>query len=182
MSDYLHLKSDASDIYEKFLKVNYYVMSSAVRKAVRSGLAAVQKDVKNSLKSKLKNTNKHGFRWAGGEKIVFSDTLQQGVRLGKIHTDDEDETVSGTVLITSTRAKSSGSYRLHILENGSFKTGERFTKYYTDRNGVSRKLKKPRSTGKLKAYHFFKSATSNSGSTFSNVVKQILEKHINEAQ
>ncbi len=181
MSDYLHLKSEAASIYEHFLKVNYEVMSKAVRKAVRDGLVAIQKDVRNSLKSRLKGTNKHGFRWAGGQKIVFSDTLLQGVRLGKITSDDEDETVSGTVLITSTRQKSSGSYRLHILENGSFKTGERFTQFYTDKNGVQRKLKKPRSTGTLKAYNFFKSGTSN-GEKFSNAVMAHLIKKIKEAQ
>ena len=91
------------------------------------------------------------------------------------------ETVSGTVLITSTRQKSSGSYRLHILENGSFKTGERFTQFYTDKNGVQRKLKKPRSTGTLKAYNFFKSGTSN-GEKFSNAVMAHLIKKIKEAQ
>lgn len=181
MSNYIHLKSDAIGIYNQFLKVNYEVMSKAVRKAVRDGLVAIQKDVRNSLKSRLKNTNKYGFRWAGGQKIVFSDTLQQGVRLGKIVTDDEAETVSGTVLITSTRKKQSGSYRLHILENGSFRAGERFTQYYTDKNGVSRKLKKPRSTGTLKAYKFFKAGTSSPGK-FSDTVMKHLIKKINEAQ
>lgn len=173
-NEFIHLKTDAREVYDRFQKVNYETMSTAIRQAVRAGLVAVQKDVKTSLSSKLKNTGKHGHRFVMGKELVFGDTLQQGVRLGKIRLDEEDDQITGTVMITSTRKTDSGSYRLHILENGSFRSGERFTKYYMHK-GVQKKLKKPRSTGVLKPYNFFKSATAGSNK-FESTVRSFISK------
>lgn len=98
----------------------------------------------------------------------FNDTLQQGVRTTRVYV-NQDGTIVGKVRIDDNRQKGSGSFRLQILESGSYKEGERFTKKY---NG--KKLRKPASKGKLKGYKFFKTAMdSNEASFQSNMISEV---------
>ncbi len=155
----IRITTDAKEVYEKFEQLNFTEMGKALKSGLRKALKVIQKDAKTNLKSAVNNTNKKNPK--------YNDTLQQDVRTSRIFV-NQDGTVVGKVRVDSNNKSGSGSFRLPILESGSYK-GERFTKTY---NGKA--LKKEASKGSLKPKKFFKQAMdSNEASFQSNMISEV---------
>lgn len=118
----------------------------AIKRGLRKGLMELRDKTRSNLMSSVKGANRKNPK--------YNDRLTTGIRVSSPRKSKKYEgSITGAVKISSTRKTGSGSFRLAILEQGTFKTPER---YATTRKGV--KLKKPRYTGSLKAYQFFKKA------------------------
>jgi len=160
-----NIESNAKAVYEAFEEMTFKEMDKALKSGLRKALTTVRKDAKTNIKKRLKNTSKRNPK--------YNDTLASGIRQTRVMV-NRDGTVVGKVRIDSNKKSGSGSFRLAILESGSYKKGERFTKYY---RGV--KLKQPASKNTLKAYHFFKDSLpteSNFQSTMVEEVKKAVDK------
>lgn len=156
------IETNAKEVYDKFLEFSTKEMKKSLSKAVKECGGQLRKETRTQLRKELKNTNKINPK--------YTDTLQQGVRVGKVK-EDKDGNIYCYVMITSTRRQGSGSFRLHILENGS--SGERFAHKF---NG--RPLRKPRRTGRLKAYQFFQSANVTFESTYNDRMNAAFNKAV----
>ena len=120
--------------------------TKAIRRGLRKGLMELRDKTRSNLMSSVKGANRKNPK--------YTDRLTTGIRVSSPRKSKKYKgSITGAVKISSTRKTGSGSFRLAILERGTFKTPDR---YATTRKGV--KLKKPRYTGSLKAYQFFKKA------------------------
>lgn len=135
------LTTNAKEVYNRFLELSQKNMKKSLSSGLRKALRAVKNAAVQNLNAVVKNANRKNPK--------YSDTLQSGVRLTRIW-ENQDGSIVGKVTIMSNNKSGSGSFRLPILESGSYKVGERFAKTY---NG--KPLKKPRSTGVLQGKKFF---------------------------
>lgn len=125
-------------------------LKKATDKAIRTGIRKGIKELRDLARTNLKSSVKGSTR----KNPKYKDTLVSGIRsYSPMRSKKNKAEITAAVKISSNRKTGSGSFRLAILEQGTFKTPHR---YATTRKGV--KLKKPRYTGSLKAYQFFKKA------------------------
>lgn len=148
------ITTNAAEVYDKFLELNFKEMGKALKGGLRKALRVIQRKTKSNLSGAFRNTNKRN--------IKYDDTLQKNVRVTKIYV-NQDGTVVGKVRIDSNKKKGSGSFRLPILERGNFKTKPRYAKTYNGKD-----LKKKRKTGNITGKYFFKHAVDSSKSEFQN--------------
>ena len=155
------IETDADEVYNQFLQFSTKEMRQTLKKAVRESASKLRKEARTQLRKSLNNTNKINPK--------YNDSLQQGVRLGKVHETKKGD-IYAYVMITSNRKTGSGSFRLHILEKGS--AGIRYAKTWNNKP-----LKKPRNTGVLKPANFF----YNANMIFESQHKQIMETAMKKA-
>lgn len=160
------IETDAMKVYNHFQELTHKELGKALKSGLRKALRQVQKAVKTNLKSKVKNTNKKNPK--------FNDTLESGVRLTRVY-ENQDGTIVGKVRIDSNNKTGSGSYRLAILESGTYKTPERYAK---TRNG--KPLKKPAYRGSLEGKKFFKTAVDSIESSFNGTMVNEVNNAINK--
>lgn len=136
------ITTDAVEVYAAFEEFTLSEMRKALKAAVKETSKQLQKLTKQNLKKSVHNTNRQNPK--------FNDTLEKGVRTTKVW--EADGTFNAKVRIDSSRNSGSGSYRLHILEKGTFKTPNRYA--YTK----GKHTHKPSYRGSLRAYNFFENA------------------------
>lgn len=157
------IETDIVQVYSEFMDFTTKEMKKAITQGIRNSGRELVKSSKQSLRKSVKNSNKKNPK--------YNDTLQQGVRMGKVKENKDGLYVH--VLITSNNKTGSGSFRLHILESGSYKVGKRYAKYYK-----GHLLKKPRYIGVLKPTYFFKSANENFQSNYTNIMNSNINKAV----
>lgn len=160
------IETNATKVYKQFLELSSKEMKKSLSSGLRKALTAVKKEGVINLNSVIRNANKKNPK--------YSDTLQSGVRLTRIW-ENQDGAIVGKVLNTSNRKSGSGSFRLPILESGSYKVGERFAKTY---KGVP--LKKKRSTGVLQGKFYFKKTMNEMESYYQSTMNKAIEDAVNK--
>ena len=160
----LFMETNASDVYRRFEDLSYKEMQKALKTGVKKALTEIRKNTVSSLRSKVNNTNKRNPK--------YNDTLQKGVRVTRIWV-NEDGTVAGKVRIDSTRDSGSGSFRLPILESGSYKVGTRY-QYTRD------KTRKHKAVGVLRPYHFFKEVMDTKDSYYQSTLRREIDKAVDK--
>lgn len=160
------IETDATKVYNQFLELTSKEMKKSLSSGLRKALTAVKKEGVINLNSFIRNANKKNPK--------YSDTLQSGVRVTRIW-ENQDGSIVGKVLNTSNRKSGSGSFRLPILESGSYKVGERFAKTY---KGVP--LKKKRSTGVLQGKFYFKKTMNEMESYYQSTMNRAIEEAVNK--
>ena len=160
------IKTDATKVYNDFLKLNQKQMKKSLSSGLRKALTAVKKQAVANLNALVRNAKKRNPK--------YTDTLQSGVRLTRIW-ENRDGAIVGKVTIISNRKSGSGSFRLPILESGSYKVGERFAKTY---NG--KPLKKKRSTGVLQGRFYFKQTQNEMEGFFQSTMDKSIEDAVNK--
>lgn len=158
------IKTDALEQFEAFEQLTAKEMKKALTQGLRKASTKVRTAVRKELKSSVKNTNKVNPK--------FNDTLQQGVRTTKVK--EKDGKIYNYITISSTNKKGSGSYRLHILENGNF-LNERKNKYWR-----GKRLKKDRKTGNLRAYKFYSKGLESSATDYQNTLNTAINNAVNK--
>lgn len=158
------IETNAPSVYERFMKLSTREMRNALKTGTRTAMASIRKSARANLRAKVNNASKVNPR--------FNDTLLSGVRSGKVK-ESKDGEITGTVLITSTNKSGSGSFRLKIIEKGTFRSGKRFTKTWR-----GRPLKKPRFTGSLSATNFFSKTRDEKESYYYGEMQRGIEKAI----
>lgn len=159
------------ETYRNFESLTDKELKKFLGDGLRKNIRQIRDDVKKNLRARIKKANVKNPK--------YQDSLVKGVRSTRVFENKRGKNIGelfGKVRIDSTRQSGSGSYRLAILESGSYLVGERFA---TTRNGV--KLRKPKSTGVLKGAYFFKDAIEGDNSTFHNEMDKSFDKGINEA-
>lgn len=162
----INITTDIDVVYDQFINFTTKEMRSTLSNAIKASGNELKKMAKSNLRKSVKNSNKINPK--------YNDSLQQGVRTGRVKETKEGE-IYCYVLITSTNKTGSGSYRLHILENGSFRVGKRFAKTY---NG--KPLKKPRYTGILKPTNFYKDAEGRFLPNYTNILNSNIDKAVSK--
>lgn len=160
------IRTDAVEVFNQFQEFTTKEMKKALTNAVKDSGRQLVKGTKQQLRKTLNNTNKKNPK--------YNDTLEKGVRVGKVK-EDKNGNIYCHVLITSTRATGSGSFRLHILESGSFRVGKRFATTWN-----KKMLKKPRYTGVLKPTNFFKTSTDNFFTTYQQTMDNAISKAVSK--
>ena len=160
------IETDATKVYKDFLELNQKQMKKSLSSGLRKALTAVKKDAVTNLNSVIRNANKKNPK--------YTDTLQSGVRVTRIW-ENQDGAIVGKVLNTSNRKSGSGSFRLPILESGSYKVGERFAKTYK-----GKPLKKQRRTGVLRGQFYFKTTQDEMESYFQSTMNKAIEDAVNK--
>lgn len=160
------IETNATKVYNQFLELSSKEMKKSLSSGLRKALTAVKKEGVVNLNSFIRNANKKNPK--------YNDTLQSGVRLTRIW-ENQDGAIVGKVLDTSNRKSGSGSFRLPILESGSYKVGERFAKTY---KGVP--LKKKRSTGVLQGKFYFKKTMNEMESYYQSTMNKAIEDAVNK--
>lgn len=158
------IKTDIVKVYEDFCNFTTKEMKKSIKGAIGFCGRKLVKIVRQNLRSSLRKTNVVNPK--------YNDTLEQGVRMGKVR-EDKEYGLNTIVRITSTRDRGSGSFRLHILEKGSFKTGERFVKTYK-----GKPLKKPRSAGRLRGYFFFGPARDSFEGEYKTIMEDAISRQV----
>lgn len=161
-----NLETNAAEVYKRFEDLSYKEMRKALKSGLKTALRAIRKAGVENLKAKIKNTNKVNPK--------YNDTLQKGIRVTRVW-ENQNGDIVGTVLSSSNRRTGSGSFRLQILESGSYKVGERFVKSY---NG--KPLKKAKSAGVLKPSNFFKKTIDEKDGYYQSTMKAAIEKAVDK--
>ena len=160
------IETNATKVYNDFLELSQKQMKKSLSSGLRKALTAVKKDAVTNLNEVVRNANKKNPK--------YTDTLQSGVRVTRIW-ENESGSIVGKVLVSSNGKSGSGSFRLAILESGSYKVGERFAKTY---NG--KPLKKKRSTGVLHGKFYFKKTQDGMESYFQTTMNRAIEDAVNK--
>lgn len=144
-------ETDIEKVFESFCSLTQKEMTSAVKKALRSGANTLKKQTRQNLSSSLKTrNNKH---WYDGKQIFYNDEIEDAVRIGKMRNGYGDgEDISVKVHIMGTRNTGSGTYRARFLEKG---TKERYARKYK-----GKPLTKPRKLGRIAPKWFFRAANA----------------------
>lgn len=154
--------------YNRFMELSEKNMGKCLRTGLRKALTEVKRNTVTNLNEVVKN--------AGRKNPKYTDTLVKGVRMTKIYQNYKGE-ICGKVTIASTNETGSGSFRLMILESGSYKKGERFQ---TMNKTTMTKLKKPRSLGVLPAKHFFKKTQDTMSGYFQNTMNDAIAEAVDK--
>lgn len=160
------LTTNAAEVYNRFLKLTQSQMKKSLTRGLRKALTEVKRDAVVNLNSMIRNAKKRNPK--------YSDTLQSGVRLTRIH-ENQDGSIVGKVTIIGNRKTGSGSFRLPILESGSYKVGERFAKTYK-----GKPLTKQKSTGVLVGKFFFKKTQNEKETYFQSTMDTAIEEAVNK--
>lgn len=160
------IETDATEVYKQFIELSSKEMKKSLRSGLRKALTAVKRQAVMNLNSVVKNTRKRNPK--------FNDTLQKGVRTTRIW-ENRDGSIVGKVLISSTRDTGSGSYRLQILEVGSYIVGERFVKKYKGKT-----LRKEASRGTLQGKFYFKKTMNEMDSYYQSTMNKAIGDAVNK--
>lgn len=160
------IETDATEVYEQFIELSISGMRKSLKSGLKKALTAVRRAAVTNLNSLVKNARKRNPK--------FEDTLQEGVRTTRIW-ENSNGSIVGKVLIASTRKTGSGSYRLQILEVGSYLAGERFVKTYK-----GKKLKKEASRGTLQGRFYFKKTQDEKASYYQDTMNKAVEDAVNK--
>lgn len=165
MNDTLNITTDAVEVNKAFVDLTLKEMKKALSQALRKAANELSKQTKTNLKKAVKGATRHNPK--------YNDTLAQGVRTSRVFVDDNGK-ITSMVRIDSSRKSGSGSFRLKILEKGSFKTPNRYA-YIKGKQNHKRAYR-----GTLKAYNFFDDAQrqymSNYENTLNNYINQAVDK------
>lgn len=144
-------ETNIEEVFNSFCQLTQKEMTSAVRKALRTGAVTLKKQTQENITSSLqKRNNPH---WDKGEPKTYNDKIEDAVRISKINNGYGDgEEMSIKVHIMGTRAEESGTFRARFLEMG---TKNRYAKSLK-----GKALKKPRYLGKIAPKWFFRSANA----------------------
>ena len=140
------IETNAPSVYERFMELSTKEMRSALKSGTRKAMASIRKSARANLRAKVR-----------------SGTVKEA----------KNGEITGSVLITSTNKPGSGSFRLKIIEKGTFKTGARYAKTWK-----GRPLKKPRFTGSLSATNFFAKTRDEKESYYYGEMQRGIEKAI----
>lgn len=159
------IDTDASEVFINFEELTYKELGKALKSGLRKALRVIQRTVKQNLRKDFAKTNKVNPK--------YNDTLESGVRVTKIWVNQNGDIV-GKVRIDSTKKSGSGSFRLHILEGGNFRTKPRYAKTFR-----GKPLKKPRMVGDISPSYFFKKGVDSNEQSFnSNMIKEVINKAV----
>lgn len=156
------ITTDAVEVNKAFYEFTTKEMRKTLLNALRQCSRELAKETKQQLRKSLHNTNKTNPK--------YNDTLEQGVRSTKAWENKGGDLVA-LVRIDSNRKTGSGSFRLHILERGTFKTPNRYA--YTKTHNHKRAYR-----GSLRAYNFFSSASNNYLNTYQNKLNSSINKAV----
>ena len=165
-----NITTNAVEAYRNFEDLTINEMKKVLKAGVRKVLTRLRKETVQNLRGRLKNTNKKNPK--------FNDTLASGVRKTKVWMNNRGNNageIVGKVRVDSTRKTGSGSYRLGILEVGSYKVGGRYTRTFR-----GKPLKKKRYTGVLRPYHFLKDATEAMNSYHDSIINDEVKKGVDK--
>ena len=160
------INTDATKVYKNFVKLSIGEMNKSLKSGLRKALTAIRKQAVINLNSLVKNARKRNPK--------YNDTLQKRVRSTKLW-ENRNGDIVGKVLVSSTRDTGSGSFRLQILESGSYIVGERFAKTY---KGVP--LKKKKSTGVLRGRFYFKKTQDEMDSYYQSTMNDAIGDAVNK--
>ena len=155
MADKTELKTNADEVYKKFLKLNTKEMARALKAGVRRGLLIIRNDARKLFRTMFPSGTVRNPK--------YNDTLIEGIRMTKVKETKGHEIV-GYVMATSNRKAGSGSYRLVFLEGGT----------------VPRHTRKGYYRGQLHPGLFFTSAVDANRSKYGQNVLQQLEKAVDK--
>lgn len=148
-------KTNADEVYKKFLDLNTKEMKKALKTGVRRGITIIRNDVRKLFRSM--------FPKGAIRNPKYNDTLIEGIRMTKVR-EDRNHQIIGYVLATSNRRTGSGSYRLVFLEGGT----------------VPRYTKKGYFRGKLNPGLFFTNTVARDQEKYCQTVLQSIEKTIDK--
>lgn len=160
-----NITTNAVKVYDSFYRFTTKEMKKALMQGVRASANELKKSAKQNLRKAVKNSNKRNPK--------YNDTLQQGVRNSKVV--EKNGEIYCFVLITSNRKTGSGSFRLHMLEAGSFRVGTRYAKTWR-----GKPLKKKRNLGVLKPTYFYKTAETSFNSQYTNIMNSNINKAVDK--
>lgn len=160
------IETDAAKVYNDFLELSQKNMKKSLTSGLRKALNEVKQNAVSNLNALIKNATRRNPK--------YSDTLQSGVRTTRIW-ESQDGAIIGKVTIIGNGKSGSGSFRLPILESGSYKVGERFTKTYK-----GKPLKKKASRGVLQGKFFFKKTQNEMEDYFQNTMNKAIEDAVNK--
>ena len=143
-------------------------LSGIIGKAKKSGLRIGAKTILKSVQEMLMSTDINGVQNINPK---YSDSLFDAIRMTKIQ--DDGELIK--VHILGSKKTGSGTYRLRFFEGGSKQ--ERYAKTYK-----GKPLKKPRRTGRLKAYNFFDAGVYSSIDSATKLMMEQITKIIQKEQ
>ena len=144
-------ETNIEQVFNSFCQLTQKEMTSAVRKALRTGAVTLKKQTQENLTSSLSTRNNP--QWYKGKSITFNDDIEDAVRISKINNGYGDgEEMSIKVHIMGTRDSGSGTYRARFLEKG---TKQRYAKTLKGKS-----LKKPRYIGRIAPKWFFRNANA----------------------
>lgn len=168
------LECNIEQTFNAFMDLTQKEMNSTVRRALRAGAKKLQEQTRSNIKSGLKTRN--NSHWYDGKPKVYSDSIEDAVRISKIEGDFETE-LSIPVHIYGTRASDSGTFRARFLEKG---TKERYAKKARNRNHELIQLRKPKYLGSIKGRWFFRDAQNQVIPNLPTVYLQEINKTINK--
>lgn len=160
------IETNAKDIYSRFIELSTKEMRKSLTAGMRGAMRTVRNDARSNLRASVKGVSRKNPK--------FSDTLLSGVRNGKVK-EGKDGEITGSVLITSTRKSGSGSFRLKIIEKGTFRTGVRFVHSWR-----GRRLKKAARRGSIRATNFFAKTRNSKESYFNMEMVRAMDKAIDK--
>lgn len=165
-----NITTNAVEAYRNFEDLTINEMRRVLKSGVGKVLTRLRKETVQNLRGRLKNTNKKNPK--------FNDTLVSGVRKTKVWMNNRGKNageIAGKVRVDSNRKPMSGSYRLAILEVGSYKVGGRYAKTFK-----GKPLKKKRYTGVLKPYNFLKDATNSMQSYHDSIMNAEIKRGVDK--
>lgn len=162
------IECNFEETYKRFMELSMKNMGKCLRTGLRKALTEVRRDAVTNLKKAVKHPSKKNPK--------YTDTLVKGVRMTRIYQNYKGE-ICGKVTIASTEKPGSGSFRLQILESGSYKKGERFQ---TMNKTTMTKFKKPRSLGVLPPRYFFKKTQDTMDSYFQKTMNNAIAEAVDK--
>lgn len=150
-----NFETNATEVYEKFIKLNTREMGRALKTGVRKGLLFMRNQARKRFRI--------FFPSGTIRNPKYTDSLMEGIRATKVK-DDKKDGVKGFVLITSNRRPGSGSYRLIFLEGGT----------------VNRYTKKGYNRGSIKASFFFTTTVDENENAYKERVISELDKAVDK--
>ena len=167
MSKGLSIETNAPEVFQRFEDLSDKELKKYLKQGLRKVLKPIRDDARQNLRGRVNNANRRNPK--------YSDTLIQGVRMTKIWENKQGASageIVGKVRIDSTRDSGSGSFRLPIIDKGSYKAGIRY-QYTRD------KTRKPKAVGRMKPTNFFQDIIQSKESYFYSEMRKAIDDGVN---
>ena len=168
------LECNISETFDNFMNLTAQEMTKCTRRALLRGAKELQTQTKQNISSSLKKRNNP--HWYDGKIIVYTDTIEDAVMIGKVDGDFTSE-MSVKVNIMGSRKKDSGTFRARFLEKD---TQDREATHYRNRQHELMTYKKPKNLGKIQGKWFFKNAQATVFPNLPNIYMREIDNTINK--
>jgi len=166
MSKGLSIDSNATEVFTRFEELTDKELKKYISAGLRKSMKEIRDRARQNLRARVNNANRRNPK--------FNDTLVKGVRMTRAWENKQGANageIAGKVRIDSNNKSGSGSYRLPIIDNGSYLSGVRYQYTRT-------KLRKPKAVGRMKPTNFFQDVIQ-SDSLFQSEMNKAIDDGLN---